>query len=453
MRSLWSFSAVFVLAAASSHAEPLVTHCLSTTDANLVNATWMGTRFAVTWYAPGGKPVESAPLQKPPTPRPGSKKPMPPQPEEAEAPLLRAPPEPPPVPRPPARTLEVFFALAEPEGELVGGTTREVSPLDGKSSVMPVLARGAGKLGLTFMDDGSGMRTAAFRLLELDGRPASDMVRVPPEHLPHGDQSALAWNAKTEQWGLVVQGTQPTDSPGIVTHHLYGTRFRGTSPGALTQLDDDGSVTTSHNLALAPQGACFVTAWATGTQDVVWAQWCAEGVKRVPVRRGGKAPMQVTVRTTESGNSLVAWVDHASLAPPTANAAKGNAPGTAPSAPPRKASGGLASLPRMTVFFALLDPAGAVLSTGTLDAGGYAQSPTVLADAAGFWVSWTEQDDAGSRALVARLDGRGQVTRRAEGSSVPGPMWVSLAGSRDGAAVVVSQGNAPDCKVAWATLR
>jgi hypothetical protein len=329
-------------------------------SANLPDAVLAGKRFVVTWYAPV-----------------------------------------------PNGSLEQKVMLLEPEGELVGASAREGTPSDGASSVMGRLAFNGTKLGLAWMDDGSKERTAMFRTLDATGAPSTSPVALSRDFLPHGDQVAIAWNAKTEAWGAVFTGTLPTKTPGNVTHHHYFVSFRG-EPGAPVRLDEDESVSGGHNLALVPKGSCFVTAWtAHPTSLTVLGEVCDGKVRRQTVsERPGKSPMLANV-AVGGDEVLVTWVDD--VPPPN------------PVKPGREAD----------VFFALLDAKGVVKARGSLPVTGVAQSPVARFDGTKWSVVWPERRDNAEAVLAAKLTREGKVDGEllTVGTGWAGPVWVSLAAS------------------------
>jgi hypothetical protein len=360
-------------------------------SANLPNAVLVGKRFVVTWYEPV-----------------------------------------------PGGSLEQKVMLLEPEGELVGSSAREGTPSDGASSVMGRLAFNGTKLGLAWMDDGSKQRTATFRTLDATGAVSTPPVALTREFLPHGDQVAIAWNAKVEAWGAVFTGTLPTKAAGNVTHHQYFVSFRG-EPGAPVRLDEGESVSVGHNLALVPKGACFLTGWATyPTALTVLGEVCDGKVRRQTVsERPGKSPMLVNV-AAGGDEVLVTWVDD--VPPPPAKARASNVP-----APPGREA---------DVFFALLDAKGVVRARGSLPVTGVAQSPVARFDGTKWWVVWPERRDHTEAVLAAKLTREGKVDGEllTVGTGWDGPVWVSLAASGATTNALISHPSDAPCVVSWAPL-
>ncbi|MFT3712291.1 MAG: hypothetical protein QM817_31990 [Archangium sp.] len=405
---------VFALSSTSLADEPKP-RCLLTKDVNLPSAAWLGKRYALTWYGSTE----------------GAKKPA----------------------------SEQKFVLVEPQGELVGKTPRDLTEADGFSSVMGRLRVGpANVLGFTWSDDASGQRTAAFRTLDFTGKPSSPVVTMAKEHLPHGDQTALAWNEKAKLWTLVFMGTEPTERPGYVTHHLYASTFKpGAALGKPVQLDAEESVRSGHSLSVEARGGCVVTAWE-GSKGVTLASLCDGKVQRWTVSEPSttKSPMQATVGVTPSGATLVAWVDEAPKTPTPVAPSAGTKTGAAPSRPWNVQPD--TSLPRTSVFFALVDESGAVKLRGRLDAGGAAQGPMINAHASGFHVTWSEQQlDKTEKALVARIspEGNQQGPVMTIGGGWPGPIWTTFA-PRTGTSetgLMINHPEAPDCALSWVNLR
>lgn len=372
-------------------------------SANLPDAVLVGKRFAVTWYEPV-----------------------------------------------PNGSLEQKVMLLEPEGELVGASAREGTPSDGASSVMGRLAFNGTKLGLAWMDDGSKQRTATFRTLDATGAASTPPVALTREFLPHGDQVAIAWNAKVEAWGAVFTGTLPTTSPGNVTHHQYFVSFRG-EPGAPVRLDEGESVSgVGHNLALVPKGACFVTAWTTYPAALtVLGEVCDGKVRRQTVsERPGKSPMLVNV-AVGGDEVLVTWVDD--VPPPPLKAPSPGPGGGAPSSP--------MNMPpppgrEADVFFALLDAKGVVKARGSLPVTGIAQSPVARFDGTRWWVVWPERRGHTEAVLAAKLTREGKLDGElvTVGSGWDGPVWVSLAASGATTSALISHPSDAPCVVSWARL-
>jgi hypothetical protein len=408
MRAILFIVCVTAGVALADDAKP---HCVLTKNANLPSAAWLGKRYALTWYARTDDPKTVDFEQK--------------------------------------------FSLLEPQGELVGNAPKDLTPADGKSSVMGRLRVGPPNvLGLTWSDDASGQRTASFRALDFAGKPLSPVAAASREHLPHGDQSALTWNEKAKLWTLVFQGTEPTATPGNVTHHLYASTFKqGAAPGNAVQLDAEESVASGHGLTVEPRGGCALTAWDSST-SVTLAALCDGKVQRWTVsdRASTKRPMQATLGVTPTGMTLVAWVDEAAVAA-AAPAPSAGTKGGAPSQPLNmKAPNGL---PRTSVFFALVDESGTVKLRGRLDGGGSAQSPMVSGHANGFWVTWSERVDQRELAFVARIspEGNQQGPVQPVGDGWAGPIWTTLAPRGAETGLLISHPNAPDCAASWASVR
>lgn len=369
-------------------------------SANLPDAAWVGKRFVVTWYEPSGASLE-----------------------------------------------QKVMGLGT-DGVLAASPAREATTPDGASSVMGRLAFNGTRLGLGFMDDGQKQRMAHFGLLDASGAPASPPFALTRAFLPHGDQIAVAWNAKTESWGAVFTGTLPTQTPGNVTHHQYFVSFRG-EPGAPVQLDADESVTAGHNLALVPKGSCFLTTWTTSPTNRVMLGEVCEGqpVRRTVVSEGKFSAPMLPSLAIAGEEVLVVWVEDLPARPPSVPAA---APGAAPSRPIEPEPPQLQS----DVFFALLDTKGVVKNRGSLSAPGLAQSPIVRFDGTDWWVSWADRLQNKESVFAARLtrDTRKQVERVTVGSGWNGPVWVTFAAAGATTNVLMSHPSDAPCVLSWARL-
>lgn len=395
-------------------------HCVlpSESGGSLPSAVWLGKRFGVTWYArAAGKPLTDGGATV---------------------------------------SFEQKWALLEPEGEIVGSKFADLTPVDGFSSVMARLRVGpSGVLGMVWQDDASGERTAMFRTLDLNGKPTSDPVALWKQKVPHGDQSALAWNEKTKQWLAVIQGTEPTERAGYVTHHFFGVSIaKGNVVGTPVRLDADESISNSHSLAVEAKGECGVTAWEASNKSIVLATFCGEKVTRQTVSdSSAKAPTQPTLAVRPDGSVLVAWVDEVPKEPAKPAPAPSPGGGAAPSrpfnAPPPP------GLPRRSAVFTLLDSGGAVKMRGRLDGGGDAESPVIAATPNGWFLVWSDTQERKDGAIAARISPEGNVQGPVVRLNTPveAPAWVSIASGGPKTGVLISHSNSPSCAVEWAELR
>lgn len=332
-------------------------------DRHLPQAVWLGERFAWTWYEKNGA------------------------------------------------TLEQSFGLLEEVGEPVGSSTRPVSAVDGAGSVMGRLAFNGTQLGAVWEDDTGGQRTTTFRLLDKTGAPKGEVLKVSGEHLPHGDQPALAWNKDLEAWGVLFTGMTKS------SHHQYLSIFRG-EPKALIRVDDDESTSISHNAALLARGRCFLTAWVGS--GVKLAEVCEGGeVKRTVIQ--DKARAQQPTLALGKDSVLVAWT-----------------------APSEDGAGD-------DVKLVLVDSRGKPGKPLTLGGAGLAQSPSLHFDGASFWVTWSERVNSSEQVWLAQLRADGTLVGKA--TQLPGdwvgPVWASFAVSAKKLNVLVSHPNDAECAASF----
>ena len=345
------------------------TLCLATKpkDRHLPHAAWLGDRFALTWYEKHGA------------------------------------------------ALEQTVGLLEEVGEPVGSSVHAVSAVDGAGSVMGRLAFNGTQLGVAWEDDAGGKRSTAFRVLDKSGAPKGEVVKVSAEHLPHGDQPALAWNPESAAWGVLFTGL--TTSPQGTTHHQYVSILRG-EPKAAIRVDDDESSMISHNAALLPRGRCFVTVYASA--KVTLAEVCEGGaVKRTVVEEKAKAQQATLALGKDS--VLVAW---------TTASTEGAGD---------------------DVRLVLVDSSGKPGRPFTLGGAGLAQSPSLHFDGVHFWVTWSERVKDTEQVWLAQLRANGTLVDKPV--QLPGgwagPVWSTFAVSAKKLNVLVSHPNDAECAASF----
>ncbi len=344
-------------------------------DRHLPNAAWVSGRFALTWYEKNGASLEQA------------------------------------------------VGLLEEVGEHIGESSRAVSAVDGASSAMGRLAFNGSQLGAVWNDDLGGLRTTTFRVLDKQGAPVGEVIPVSREFLPHGDQPAVAWNARTETWGVLFTGTETTPKPNAVTHHKYLSLFRG-KPAAPVRMDDAESITVGHNLALVARGRCFLTTWVGFPGSAVTLGEACEGapMKRTTVEEKGPSRQQPTL-ALGADSVLVAWTQ------------------------------GSAESSGDDVRLALVDRSGNVTARLTLGGAGLAQSPSLHFDGVSFWVTWSEQVNNAEQVLLAQVRSDGKLAYKPVElpGSWAGPVWASFAVSEKTLNVLVSHPNDAACPASFVT--